>query len=44
MNRKQKLDLARQLLEASGNDLTWVAAQLGVHPTTLYRWRKMNKL
>ncbi|HUL51453.1 MAG TPA: sigma-54 dependent transcriptional regulator [Candidatus Nitrosotalea sp.] len=44
MNRKQKLEMARQLLESSGNDLTWVAAQLGIHPTTLYRWRKMKKL
>jgi DNA-binding NtrC family response regulator len=44
INRRQKLDLARQLLESSGNDLTWVAAQLGIHPTTLYRWRKAGKV
>jgi DNA-binding NtrC family response regulator len=44
LSRKQKLDTARQLLESSGNDLTWVAAQLGIHPTTLYRWRKTGKL
>jgi DNA-binding NtrC family response regulator len=44
MSRKQKLETARQLLESSGNDLTWVAAQLGIHPTTLYRWRKAGKL
>jgi DNA-binding NtrC family response regulator len=44
INRKQKLQLARQLLDSSGNDLTWVAAQLGIHPTTLYRWRKSNKV
>src|SRR2546423_263227 len=31
-NRKQKLEMAKQLLESSGNDLTWVAAQLGIHP------------
>jgi DNA-binding NtrC family response regulator len=43
-SRKQKLQNARHLLEASGNDLTWVAAQLGIHPTTLYRWRKAGKL
>jgi transposase-like protein len=43
-NRKQKLEMARQLLESSGNDLTWVAAQLGIHPTTLYRWRKTKKI
>jgi two-component system response regulator HydG len=44
MNRKQKLQVARQLLESSSNDLTWVAAQLGIHPTTLYRWRKSGKI
>jgi len=44
LNRKQKLEVARQLLESSSNDLTWVAAQLGIHPTTLYRWRKAGKL
>jgi transcriptional regulator with PAS, ATPase and Fis domain len=44
LNRRQKLETAKQLLEASGNDLTWVAAQLGIHPTTLYRWRKAGKL
>ena len=43
-NRKQKLEMARQLLESSGHDLTWVAAQLGIHPTTLYRWRKTKKI
>jgi len=35
---------ARKLLEESGNDLTWVAAQLGVNPSTLNRWRKGNKI
>ena len=44
MNRKQRLEAAKSLLESSGNDLTWVAAQLGIHPTTLYRWRKAGKL
>jgi DNA-binding NtrC family response regulator len=44
LSRKQRLDTAKQLLESSGNDLTWVAAQLGIHPTTLYRWRKAGKL
>lgn len=43
-SRKQKLEMARQLLEESGESLTWVAAQLGIHPTTLYRWRKENKI
>lgn len=44
MNRKQKLQVAKQLLDSSSNDLTWVAAQLGIHPTTLYRWRKSGKI
>jgi len=44
LNRRQKLELASRLLEDSGNDLTWVAAQLGIHPTTLYRWRKSGKV
>jgi DNA-binding NtrC family response regulator len=44
LSRRQKVESARQLLETSGNDLTWVAAQLGIHPTTLYRWRKAGKL
>jgi DNA-binding NtrC family response regulator len=44
LSRKQRLECAKQLLESSGNDLTWVAAKLGIHPTTLYRWRKAGKL
>ena len=44
MNFEEKLEMARQLLESSGNDLTWVAAQLGIHSTTLYRWRKTKKI
>jgi two-component system, repressor protein LuxO len=44
LSRRQRLEMAKQLLEASGNDLTWVAAQLGIHPTTLYRWRKDKKV
>ena len=44
MSRKQKLELAGRLLSESGHDLTWVAAQLGVNSSTLYRWRKANKL
>src|SRR2546426_824598 len=32
-NRKQRLEMAKQLLQSSDNDLTWVAAQLGIHPT-----------
>lgn len=43
-SRKEKLSMARRLIEESGGDLTWVAAQLGIHPTTLYRWRKSGKV
>jgi len=42
-HRKQKMQMAKKLLEESDNNLTWVSAQLGINPTTLYRWRK-NKL
>ena len=38
LNRRQKWERARDLLEESGNDRTWVAAQLGIHPSTLFRW------
>lgn len=43
-SRKEKMSMASRLLEESGHDLTWVAAQLGIHPTTLYRWRKTGKV
>ena len=43
-HRQRKLALARQLMTESGNDLTWVAARLGVNPTTLWRWRKAGKI
>ncbi|GHB92564.1 hypothetical protein GCM10007047_04660 [Cerasicoccus arenae] len=44
LNRMEKLEYARRLLEESGGDLTWTASQLGIHPTTLYRWRKDGKV
>lgn len=44
LNKRERFDLARQLLEQSGGDLTWTAAQLGIHPTTLFRWRKAGKV
>lgn len=44
MNRKEKQKLAARLIEESDGELTWVAAQIGVHPTTLYRWRKAGKV
>lgn len=43
-NQKQKREQARQLLIESDNDFTWVAAQLGINPSTLWRWRKAGKV
>jgi DNA-binding NtrC family response regulator len=43
-NLKQKLALAKRLLAESDNNFTWVAGQLGVNTTTLWRWRKAGKL
>lgn len=44
MSRKQRMELAGRLLTEGGHDLTWVAAQLGVNSSTLYRWRKAGKI
>ncbi|MDG1893090.1 MAG: sigma-54 dependent transcriptional regulator [Verrucomicrobiota bacterium] len=44
LSPKQKMMAARNLLEQSNHNLSWVAAQLGIHPTTLYRWRKQGKV
>lgn len=43
-SKREKLALARRLIADNGDDLAWVAAQVGVHPTTLYRWRKSGKV
>jgi transcriptional regulator with PAS, ATPase and Fis domain len=43
-SQKQKRDQARQLLVESDNDFTWVAAQLGINTSTLWRWRKAGKI
>lgn len=40
LNKRQRREFALRLLEESGGDQAWVAARLGIHPTTLYRWRK----
>ena len=44
MSRRQRLELAGKLLAEGNSDLTWVAAQVGVNSSTLYRWRKANKV
>ena len=41
---KQRQEMARQLLQDPATNLSSVAAQLGIHPTTLYRWRKQGKV
>lgn len=41
--RRDRLALARQLLEEGRLPLSEVAARVGVHPTTLYRWRMDGK-
>ena len=43
-SRRGRVALARRFLQESNEDLAWVAAQVGVHPTTLYRWRKSGKV
>ncbi len=43
-NTKQKMALARKLLAESDDDFTWVAGQLGINPSTLWRWRKSGRL
>ncbi|HTB62746.1 MAG TPA: sigma-54 dependent transcriptional regulator [Opitutales bacterium] len=43
-SRRGRVALAKKLLLENSEDLTWVAAQAGVHPTTLYRWRKSGKI
>ena len=40
LSRRQQRELAFRLLEENSDDYAWVAAQLSIHPTTLYRWRK----
>ncbi|MGF1453433.1 MAG: sigma-54 interaction domain-containing protein [Opitutales bacterium] len=43
-SKREKYQIASRLIEESDGDLGWVAAQLGIHPTTLYRWRKSGKV
>lgn len=43
-NKKDRYKHAKLLLEQSDNDFGWVAARMGIHPTTLYRWRLRKKV
>ncbi len=43
-NTKQKLALAKKLLAESDDNFSWVAGQLGINTSTLWRWRKAGKL
>lgn len=43
-NKRERYLMASRLLQESGGDLTWTAARLGVHPSTLYRWRQSGKV
>jgi DNA-binding NtrC family response regulator len=42
--KADRMDMARSLLAEGRCSLTEVAARLGVHPTTLFRWRKEGKV
>ncbi len=42
-NRSARLELARRLLAEGRLPLGEIAARAGVHPTTLFRWRKSGK-
>ena len=42
--KSDRLTLAKHLLTESQLSLTEVAARTGVHPTTLFRWRKSGKV
>ena len=43
-SQKERMERARELLANNDQNLSWVSAQLGIHPTTLYRWRKQGKV
>jgi DNA-binding NtrC family response regulator len=43
-NGRQKLEMAKKLLEESNDNYSWVSAQLGINVSTLYRWRKSGKV
>lgn len=43
-SRADRIAYARQLIQENGLSLSEVAARSGIHPTTLFRWRKSGKL
>lgn len=43
-SQKERLARARELLSQGESNLSVISAQLGIHPTTLYRWRKQGKV
>ncbi|MBX3748942.1 MAG: sigma-54-dependent Fis family transcriptional regulator [Opitutaceae bacterium] len=43
-SRRERRLLAERLLAEGHHDLTWIAAQAGVHPSTLFRWRQSGRL
>ena len=43
-SRAEKYELAKRLLRESNHNYTWVAGQLGVNTSTLWRWREAGKL
>lgn len=43
-SKADRMDMARQLLGEGRLSLTEVAARLGIHPTTLFRWRKNGQV
>lgn len=43
-SQKERMVKARELLDHNDANLSLISAQLGIHPTTLYRWRKQGKV
>lgn len=43
-SQKERLARAHELLRQGESNLSVISAQLGIHPTTLYRWRKQGKV
>jgi DNA-binding NtrC family response regulator len=44
LSKRGRKERAFKLLAESHGDQSWVASQLAIHPTTLYRWRKQAGL